>query len=151
MAALSGRVIELTGDLATLAADATPFAALAVSTYGKAVLAKAWDDVADASIKAGLKVIQLVFGHKKRDEALPDVVAEVIDNPADEDYLNQLKLAIRKALEREDALAEKVAAIVAETRPGQAVTQNVVAGRDAYVFGRDGVIGRDVRTDSRRD
>jgi hypothetical protein len=151
VAALHGRVIELSGDLATLATDAAPFAALAVVTYGRAVLAKAWDDVADVSIKAGLKVLQLVFGHKERDEALPDVVAEVIDNPDDEDYLNQLKLTIRKALERDEALAEKVAAIVAEARPSQAITQNVVAGRNAYVFGRDGfVAGRDVRINDRR-
>jgi hypothetical protein len=136
----------MAGDLATLAADAVPFVTLAVGTYGRSVLAKAWDDVADASVKAGLKVLHLVFGPRNHDEALPDVVAEVIDNPGDEDYLSQLRLTIRKALERDTALAEKVATIVAEARPSQSVTQNVQAGNNAYVFGRDGfVVGRDVR------
>jgi hypothetical protein len=152
VAARSGRVTGLAGDLATLATDTVPFAVLAVSTYGRAVLAAAWDDVADASIKAGLKVLQLVFGHRKQDEALPDVVAEVIDNQGDQDYLNQLKLTIRKALEHDEVLAEKVAAIVAEARPSQTATQNVVAGHNAYVFGCDGfVAGRDVRINDRRD
>jgi hypothetical protein len=140
----------MAGDLAVLAADAVPFAALAISTYGTAVLAKAWDDVADASIKSGLKILHLVFGPRKQGEALPDVVTEVIDNPGDEDYLNQLKLTIRKALAHDDSLTEKVAAVVAEGRPSQAVTMNVRAGRNAYVFGRDGfVAGRDVRINDR--
>jgi hypothetical protein len=141
----------MAGDLATLAADAVPFVALAVGTYGRAVLAKAWDDVADASVKAGLKVLHLVFGRRNDDEALPDVVMEVIDNPGDEDYLSQLRLTIRKALERDAALADKVAAIVAEARSSQSVNQNVQAGNNAYVFGRDGfVAGRDVRINDPR-
>jgi hypothetical protein len=138
-------------DLATLAADVVPFVALAVGTYGKAVLAKAWDDVADASVKAGLKVLHLVFGPRNHDESLPDVVAEVIDNPGDEDYLSQLRLTIRKALERDAALADKVAVIVAEARPSQSVNQNVQAGNNAYVFGRDGfVAGRNLRINDPR-
>jgi hypothetical protein len=50
-----GRVTRMAGDLATLAADAVPFVTLAVGTYGRAVFANAWDDVADASVKAGLR------------------------------------------------------------------------------------------------
>jgi hypothetical protein len=43
-------------------------------------------------------VLHLVFGRGHSAEAVPDVVAEVIDHPADEDYLSQLRLTIRKAL-----------------------------------------------------
>jgi hypothetical protein len=138
----------MAGDVATLAADTIPLVMLAVGTYGQAVVAKAWDDVADASLKAGLKVLHLVFGGRgTAAEPVPDVVAEVIDHPGDEDYLGQLRLTIRKALERDAALAEEVAAIVAEARSSQSVSQNVRAGRNAYVFGRDGfVVGRDLRT-----
>jgi len=136
----------MAGDLATLAADAVPLVTLAVGTYGRAVLAKAWDDVADASLQAGLKVLHLVFGRKKPDEALPDVITDVIDHPGDADYLGQLRFTIRKALESNADLAGEVAAIVTAVRPSQSVTQNVQAGNNAYVFGRDGfVAGRDVR------
>lgn len=107
----------MTGELATIAAEAVPLAAVAASTYGKAVLAKAWDDAADASLKAGLKLLQRVFGRSQDDEELPAAVAEVIEHPGDEDYLAQLRLEIRKAMERDAALAGEIAAIVAAARP----------------------------------
>jgi hypothetical protein len=134
------------GELATLAAEAVPLAAVAASTYGNAVLAKAWDNVADASLKAGLKLLQRVFGRRKDDEELPAVVAEVIDHPGDEDYLAPLRLEIRKAMERDAALAREIAAIVADARPTGNVIRNVVSGRDTNIFGRDGyVAGRDIK------
>jgi hypothetical protein len=136
----------VTGEPAILAAEAVPLAAIATSTYGRAVLAKAWDDVADASLKAGLKLLQRVFGHRKDDEGLPAAVAEVIDHPGDEDYLALLKLEIRKAIERDAALAREIAAIVADAGPTGNVTQHVVSGHDSNVFGRDGYIaGRDIK------
>lgn len=136
----------MAGELATLAAEAVPFAAVAASVYGKAVLAKAWDNVADASLRAGLKLLQRVFGRSKDDEEVPAVVAQVIDHPGDEDYLAPLKLEIRKAMERDAALAREIAAIVAEARPAGNVTMHVVSGRDSNVFGRDGYIaGRDFK------
>ena len=52
----------MAGELATLAAEAVPLAAVAARTYGTAVLAKVWDNVADESLRAGLKLLQRVFG-----------------------------------------------------------------------------------------
>lgn len=136
----------MTGELATIAAEAVPLAAVAASTYGKAVLAKAWDDAADASLKAGLKLLQRVFGRSQDDEELPAAVAEVIEHPGDEDYLAQLRLEIRKAMERDAALAGEIAAIVAAARPAGDVTEQIVSGRDSNIFGRDGYIaGRDIK------
>jgi hypothetical protein len=54
----------------------------------------------------------------------------------------QFRLAIRRALEADPALAADVAAIVAEAAPGGSVSQRVVAGNDAYVAGRDMHIDR---------
>lgn len=70
----------MSGEIA-LAAEVVPIATAAIGIYGKAVLAKAWDDVADATIKAGVRLLQRVFGHKKEGEALPDVLADVVDTP----------------------------------------------------------------------
>jgi len=132
----------VTGELATLAAEAMPLAAAAVSAYRRAVLAKAWDNVADTSIKAGLKLLQLVFGRRADDEELPVVVAEVIDHPDDEDYLAALRLKIRRAMEENAVLAREIDAIVAAARPAATIT----SGRDMNVFGRDGYIaGRDIK------
>jgi hypothetical protein len=134
-------------ELAALAAESMPFVAAAVSAYGGAVLAKAKDEVADATVGWGRKLLQRIFGHKREGEALPVVLAEVIDHRGDQDYLDALRLAIRKALGTDAALARDVGAILAEARPNvtgnqdaQAdrggVAQNVTAGRDAFAVAR---------------
>jgi hypothetical protein len=110
--------------------------------YGRAVLAKAWDDVADATIKSGVRLLQRIFGRRPDGGALPEVVAEVVENPGDADMVVQLRLAIRRALKEDPELAKEVAAIVAEAAPRTTVTQQVVAGRDAYTAGRDMTITR---------
>ena len=129
------------GEIA-LAAEAAPIATAAIGMYGRAVLAKAWDDVSDLTIKAGLQILQRIFGRKKNDKALPNVIADVAAHPDDSDVLAQLRLAIRRALEADSALAKEVAAIVAKAAPGGSVSQHVVAGHDAYVAGRDMTITR---------
>jgi hypothetical protein len=125
-----------------LAAAAAPIAVAAIGLYGRAVLAKAWDDVADVTIKSGLRLLQRIFGRRPEGEALPDVVAEVVEYPDDDDVAVQLRLAIRRALKADPSLADEVAAIIAEAGPGATVTQHVVAGRDAYAAGRDMTINR---------
>lgn len=125
-----------------LAAEAAPIALAAIGLYGRAVLAKAWEDVADVTIKSGLRLLQRVFGRRPEGEALPEVIAEVIDDPGDDDVAGQLRLAIRRALKADPELAREIAAIVAEAAPSGSVTQHVVAGRDAYTAGRDMTITR---------
>jgi hypothetical protein len=133
----------MAGDIATLAAEVTPAAAAALAAYGTAVLAKAKDDLADATVGAGRRVLQRVFGRRTEHDGLPVVLAEVIENPDDEDYLAALRLAIRKALQDGDArLLADVRAIIGEAQPHVTVTQTVTAGRDAYVAGRDMTVTR---------
>jgi hypothetical protein len=131
----------MSGEIA-LAAEAVPIATAAIGMYGRAVLAKAWDDVADVTIKAGLRLLQRVFGRKKDGDALPAVLADVVAHPDDSDVVAQFRLTIRKALETDPALAQEVAAIVAGASGGTSVSQHVVARRDAYVAGRDMKITR---------
>ncbi|HUN31024.1 MAG TPA: hypothetical protein VMU95_03320 [Trebonia sp.] len=120
-----------------LAAEVVPIATVAIGIYGKAVLAKAWEDVADVTIKAGLRLLQRVFGKKKQDDPLPDVLADVIAHPQDSDVVAQFRLTIRRALEADPELAKEVAALVADGTPAAQVSQHVVSGRDSYVAGRD--------------
>lgn len=134
----------MAGEIA-LAAEVTPYAAAALSAYGAAVLAKAKDDLADATVGAGRRVLQRIFGLKKDGEELPTLLAEVVENPGDEDYLGALRLAIRKALESDAGLRDEVRGIIDAARPVAAVTQRVRAGRDAYVAGRDMTVTRDAR------
>lgn len=136
----------MAGDIATVAAEVTPVATAALTAYGTSVLAKAKDDRADATVGAGRRLLQRIFGRRTEDDDLPVVLAEVIENPDDEDYLAALRLAIRKALQAGDAqLLADVRAIMGEAQPHEAVTQTISAGRDAYVAGRDMTVTRNAK------
>lgn len=130
----------MSGEIA-LAAEAAPIAMAAIGMYGKAVLAQGWDDVADVTIKAGLRLLRRVFGHKQG-EALLGVIADAVADPSDDDVVAQLRLAVRRALESNPVLVKDVAAIVAEASPDMSISQHVTAGRDAYTAGRDMTITR---------
>lgn len=136
----------MAGDIAAIAAEVTPAAVAALSAYGTAVLVKTEDDLADAAVGAGRRVLQRIFGRRDEGGELPVVLAEVIENPGDEDYLSALRLAIRKALQAGDArLLADVREIIAVARPDVTVSQAVSAGRDAYVAGRDMTVTRSAR------
>jgi hypothetical protein len=136
----------MSGDIAAIAAEVTPAAAAALSAYGTAVLAKAKDDLADATVGAGRRALQRIFGRRAGDGGLPVVLAEVIENPDDEDYLSALRLAIRKALQAGDAqLLADVREIMGAARPNVTVTQTISAGRDAYAAGRDMTVTRNAK------
>jgi hypothetical protein len=132
----------MAGEVVTLATEVTPYAAAALGAYGAAVLTKVKDELADATIGTGRRVLQRIFGRRDAEGELPPVMAEVIENPGDADYLGALRLAIRKALESDAVMQADVQEIIDGARPSISVTQHVVAGRDAYVAGRDMTITR---------
>ncbi len=132
----------MAGEVAALATEVTPYAAAALGGYGAAVLTKVRDELADATIGTGRRVLQRIFGQQKDEDELPAALAEVIENPGDADYLAALRLAIRKTLESDTAMQAEVQEIIDANRPTVKVTQHVVAGRNAYVAGRDMTITR---------
>jgi CHAT domain len=138
-----------TEEIAAIAAEVTLAAAAALSAYGLTVLTKAKDDLADATVSTvstGRRALQRIFGLRAEGGGLPVVLAEVIENPGDEDYLAALRLAIRKALQAGGAqLLADVREITGTARPDVTVTQTVTAGRDAYVAGRDQMITRSAK------
>jgi hypothetical protein len=108
---------DMAEDVAALVKDVTPSLISALRAYGGSVLAKINDDGADETVSLGRRLLQKVFGHKKDGEPLPTVLAEVIDNPDDEDYLGTLRTAIRKALQGDAQLLAEVREILKEARP----------------------------------
>jgi hypothetical protein len=132
----------MAGEVAALAAEVTPYATAALGAYGAAVLTKVRDELADATIGTGRRVLQRIFGRQENREELPAVLEEVIENPGDADYLGALRLAIRKALESDSAMQAEVQEIINLGRSIVSVSQNATAGRDAYVAGRDMTITR---------
>lgn len=123
-------------EVATLVTDATPYLTAAAGAYGHAVLSKTRDKAADATVGAGVSILQRVFGRKKDSDPLPEPVADVVAHPGDDEYLTVLKVAVRKILERDSAVLADVRSILADA-PRASVTQHISAGRDAYVAGRD--------------
>ena len=124
------------GDIASLAAEMTPYVSAAVSAYGGAVLAKARDDAADATVSLGRRLLQKVFGHRNESAPLPGPLADLVAVPQDSDALAACRLAIRKALAADPALEAEIRSML--TQAG--ISQHVSAGRDAYTAGRDQVV-----------
>ena len=122
------------GDVATLAAEMTPYVSAAVGAYGGAVLARMRDEAADATVGLGRRLLQRIFGHRGEGEPLPGPLADLAADPGDGDALAAVRLLVRKALAADPVLAAEVGSMLAAA-PG--VTQQVHAGRDAYVAGRD--------------
>lgn len=120
------------GELASLAGEATPYLSAAVGAYGGAVLAKVRDDAADATAGMGRRLLQRVFGTRSPDESLPDSLDALVADPDDGDALAAVRLAVRQALAVDPVMEAEVRAMLAGV-PG--VTQQVRAGRDAYVAG----------------
>jgi hypothetical protein len=111
------------GEAASLAADVVPYAAAAAAAYGGAVLAKVRDDAADATVGLGRRLLQRIFGTREEGEPLPEPVADVAADPADDDALAALRLAVRKALDADQGLYGEVRDMLAQA--GVSVSGNV--------------------------
>jgi hypothetical protein len=131
----------MAGEMAVLVADATPYVTAAVGAYGGAVLAKVRDDAADATVGIGRRLLQRVFGCREEGEALPVQLAALVADPADADAAAVVRWAMRQALESDAAMFEEVRAMLMSA-PQAEVKQNIRAGRDAYVAGRDMIVNR---------
>jgi hypothetical protein len=125
------------GEVASLAAEMTPYVSAAVGAYGGAVLAKVRDEAADATVGFGRRLLQRVFGSRGPDEPLPESLAALAADPDDDDALAAVRLAIRRALADDPDLEAEVRSMLASA---PSVTQQVRAGRDAYTAGRDQTI-----------
>jgi hypothetical protein len=124
----------MSGDVATVAAEMTPYISAAVGAYGVAVLTKVRDDAADATVSLGCRLLQKVFGRRDKGQPLPGPLADLAADPKDGDALAACRLEIRKALATDPVLVAEVRSMLASAG---AVSQHVHAGRDAYIAGRD--------------
>jgi hypothetical protein len=131
----------MAGEVAVLVADATPYVTAAVGAYGGAVLAKVRDDAAGATVGVGRRLLQRVFGRREAGEPLPASLAALAAAPGDEDALGMVRWTLRQALEADPEMLQEVRSMIASAG-GPVVRQDVRAGRDAYVAGRDMTVNR---------
>lgn len=136
----------MAGEVAVLVADATPYVSAAVSAYGGAVLAKVRDDAAGATVGVGRRLLQRVFGQREQGEPLPALLAALAADPADADAAAVVRWEMRQTLEADATMLAEVRAMLASAQ-GAGVKQNVRAGRDAYIAGRDMTINRTAQQD----
>jgi hypothetical protein len=108
----------MSDDVVLLAGQAVPYMAAAAAAYGGAVLAKVRDDAADATVGLGRRLLQRVFGTRGERQELPEPVQNLILYPRDDDALAALRLAVRRALAADPALAADVQVLLS----GAAVT-----------------------------
>ena len=110
----------MSGDAVSMVAEMTPYVTGALGAYGAAVLVRARDEAADATIGLGRRLLQRIFGVQKEGEQLPEPLREVAADPQDHDALSVLRLRIRKELAADSQLAADVRTML--TSVGIAVT-----------------------------
>ena len=124
----------MSGDVASLAAEITPYMSAAAAAYGGAVLAKVRDDAADATVGLGRRLVQRVFGTRDDGEQLPAPLQDVVADPTDFDALAALRLHLRRMLASDVRLEAEVremltAAGVVVTASGErSISAQVISG-----------------------
>jgi hypothetical protein len=101
------------GELAVLVAEASPYVTAAVGAYGGAVLAKANDLAADATVGLGRGILQRVFGTRSAGD-VPQPVADLAADPGDADLQAALRVAIRRILAENAELAADLRGMLAD-------------------------------------
>ncbi|MEW2317065.1 hypothetical protein [Streptomyces bauhiniae] len=119
-------------EIMQLVGQAGPAVTAAVGAYGAAVLTRAEDAAADATVSLGQRILQLIRRH--RDEGgqaeLERVVGEAADEQDDAYSTAVLSRLIRQALQDDPALRGELAAVLPAPAPG---TVNVTASGERSI------------------
>ncbi|MGQ4379873.1 hypothetical protein ACN6K9_003093 [Streptomyces sp. SAS_267] len=122
----------MSAEIAQLVGQAGPAVTAAVGAYGAAVLTRAQDAAADATVGLGQRILQLVW--RRRDEAGRAELERVVGEAADEQdaaYSTAvLSRLLRQALQDDPALREELAAVLPASAPG---TVNVTASGERSI------------------
>ncbi|WP_327729243.1 hypothetical protein OG250_25025 [Streptomyces sp. NBC_00487] len=101
-------------EVVQLVEQASPYLTAAVGAYGVAVLTRAQDVAADATVGLGQRILQLVW--QRGDEAGRAELERVVDEAADEqdDTYSTAVLSrlLRRALQDDPALREELSALL---------------------------------------
>lgn len=123
----------VSAELATLVGELSPYVTAAVGTYGAAVLVRAQEEAADATVGWGRRILRRIFA-----DEVPETVIELAQAPDDPDLQAALRVQIRRLLAADEELAAQVRAMVAEARAATAATVTVTAsGERSVAVGRD--------------
>ncbi|WP_182872869.1 hypothetical protein [Microbispora sp. H10670] len=107
----------MSGELATLVADLSPYVTAAIGAYGGAVLSKAQEEAADTTVSWGRRLLQRIFGVRAEGEPLPEVLAEIVEDPDDADLQAALRVQIRRILAQDPTMTAEVHKLLSQIPP----------------------------------
>ncbi|MFG2343992.1 hypothetical protein [Streptomyces phaeochromogenes] len=117
----------MSSEIAELANTAAPLAMTALGAYGSAVLLRTQEEAATSTVNAGRRLLQRVFGTRTDEEANPDLLVDLLEDPNDTDSFATLRREIRKVLESDEDLVTWLRQQVETT------SQSVVASGDRSI------------------
>jgi hypothetical protein len=123
-------------DPLTVAAQVAPYIGSAVTAYGTAVLAKAKDAGADATVALGRRILQQVWHRTPHRPELEQAVNDAAAAPGDEDFQAALRVQVKKALLADPALTAELADLLS----GSGVTLTASGEKSVAVQHNSGII-----------
>ncbi|MEV8412365.1 hypothetical protein AB0P45_01940 [Streptomyces niveus] len=102
-------------DALTVANEITPYVTAAVGAYGTAVLTRATDVGADATVGLGQRILQRIRSGREGSaelERLDRAVEEVAEAPGDEDFRAALRAQFKRVLLADPELAAEIAQLL---------------------------------------
>lgn len=111
-------------DVAAIVSQSWPFVGAAAGAYGTAVVTRATDEGANATVAFGQRVLQRLWHREEGRPYLRRQLQGVEDDPQNEGARAALREEIRRQLQEDDELRRDVAAMLADAPPpgGDSVT-----------------------------
>ncbi|MFH8774213.1 hypothetical protein [Streptomyces sp. NPDC017958] len=107
-------------DASLTAAEITPYVVTAIGAYGSAVLTRAREQAADATVTLGREILQRFTRRNRQRPELESAVRDLAEDPQDPDFQAALRGQLRRILEQDPELIAELGALLA--RSGARVT-----------------------------
>jgi hypothetical protein len=104
-------------DIEVMLGQIVPAAGAAVALYGAAVLRRAEDEAADATVRLGRRLLARIRGGAADPAPLDGAITDLAADPGDPDALVALRLQIRRVLAADPALVGDLAALLPAPGP----------------------------------
>ncbi|MFF2330431.1 MULTISPECIES: hypothetical protein [unclassified Streptomyces] len=102
-------------DASLTAAEITPYVVTAIGTYGAAVLTRARDQAADATVALGRDILERFARRNRHRQELDSAVRDLADDPEDSDFQAALRGRLRRILEQDPELTAELGALLAQS------------------------------------
>jgi hypothetical protein len=104
-------------DALTVSGEIAPYITAAVTAYGAAVLSRAQDTAADATVSLGQRLLQRLVHRNEARPAVEVAVEDLAAEPADHDLQAALRVQLRKALLADPDLCAELSSMVRQSGP----------------------------------